>query len=147
MDPQHATQWVAAQADVIGVIGVLFLGALLILFLSARGHAWMMAHKRAHSTIDTFVRELSEKGYNARICRAVYEYLQTDQKVNFPINPDDALDERLGIAGDDLEQTIRDVLILTEREFCPGLLYRPLVTVEDLVRYVEASPLRLKKSA
>jgi len=70
----------------------------------------------------------------------LYRYLQEQQNVAFPIEPLDDLDHDLGLDSEDLEQTIRELLRQTGRENMPGLLSSPLVTVEDLVRYLQASP-------
>jgi hypothetical protein len=39
-----------------------------------------------------------------------------------------------------VEQTIRDLTIALRREFSPGLTPTPAVTVEDLIRLLQASP-------
>jgi hypothetical protein len=60
--------------------------------------------------------------------------------VDFPILPSDALDEDPGLDSEDVKEAVRDLLIRTGREFRPGILTAPMVTVEDLVRYLQASP-------
>jgi hypothetical protein len=62
--------------------------------------------------------------------------------VAFPIDPRDDLDRDLGLDGEDVKLTVRDLLAETGREYLPGQLNSPLVTVVDLVRYIQASPRR-----
>jgi len=70
----------------------------------------------------------------------LYRYLQERQRVNFPILPGDQLDEDLGLDSEDITQTVREMTANLGRQFNPGLLHKPLVTVEDLVRMLQASP-------
>ena len=60
----------------------------------------------------------------------------------FPIEPGDDLDHDLGLDGEELKRTVRDLLAETGREYLPGLLDSPLVTVVDLVRYIQVCPRR-----
>jgi hypothetical protein len=57
------------------------------------------------------------------------------------------LDEDLGLDMVDLDETVRDVFQLTRRRYQPGLRHTPLVTVEDLVRFVQASPRLVEQAA
>ena len=81
-------------------------------------------------------------GFDLEIARATYLYLQQEQGVAFPIDPRDDLDRDLGLDAEAVEQTLRDLLDRTAREYLPGLLESPLVTVVDLVRHIQASPRR-----
>jgi hypothetical protein len=47
----------------------------------------------------------------------------------------------------DVEETVRDLLQLTQRRYQPGLRHDPLVTVEDLVRFIQASPRLVERAA
>ena len=85
---------------------------------------------------------LSEYGFDPEIARRTYAYLQQAQWIAFPIEPQDDLDRDLGMDGDDVQRTLRELLAETGREYLPGLLDWPLVTVVDLVRYIQASPRR-----
>ena len=89
---------------------------------------------------DTFVDSLLVYGFDPIIARATYRYLQEKQLVSFPIEATDQLDEDLGLDLVDVDESILDILKLTDRQFQPGLKFAPIVTVEDLVRLIQASP-------
>jgi hypothetical protein len=99
-----------------------------------------MNEARSGTNEDTFVDSLIVYGFDPEISRTVYRYLQERQNVHFPIEATDLLDEDLGLDVADLEQTQREVFELTRRLYQPGLRHTPLVTVEDLVRFIQASP-------
>ncbi len=99
-----------------------------------------MNEARSGLTEDTFVNSLIGYGFDPIIARTTYRYLQDKQNVAFPIQASDLLDEDLGLDIEDLEQSVHDILALTARLYQPGIRYTPLVTVEDLVRFVQASP-------
>ncbi len=106
-----------------------------------------MLRGRQGRTERTFVRELKTRGFDADIARATYRYLQEWQNVEFPIEPSDDLDLDLGLDSEDLNQTLRDLLAETGRVYLPGLLHSPLITVEDLVRYIQILPRRDEMAA
>jgi len=140
--PFTVQQWLGEQAVPLLFIGVALLAIFAMLYVSARSRRALLARHRSGRSEETFADELERFGYDPEIARATYRYLQERQNVAFPIEPRDDLDEDLGLDGDDLDQTIRDLLEETGRANLPGLLYAPLVTVEDLVRYIQASPRR-----
>ena len=90
----------------------------------------------------TFTKHLQVYGFDPAITGAAYRYLQEVQLVQFPILAGDDLVEDLGLDNDDVEQTVTELTEALKRELTPGLRHTPLVTVEDLVRLLQASPRR-----
>jgi hypothetical protein len=123
-------------------IGFALLVGFAILHVSAQRRRTSLVRNRWRRTENTFVYEMAGWGFDQEIARTTYRYLQERQNVGFPIEPMDDLDRDLGLGSEDLEQTVRELLRETGRAHVPGLLYSPLVTVVDLVRYVQASPRR-----
>ena len=99
-----------------------------------------MNEERSGTNEETFVNALMMYGFDPEVSSTVYRYLQDHQNVHFPIETSDLLDEDLGLDQADVEQTIRAVFQMARRQLQPGLLHTPLLTVEDLVRLVQASP-------
>lgn len=138
--PSTLSNWFSEQADPIGMI-VLFLAfVMIVLYLSARNRRARMNKERLGSNEDTFVNSLLIYGFDPFISRGTYRYLQSTQRVSFPIDPGDMLDEDLGLDSRDVDETVTDLLFATERLYQPGLKHAPLLTVEDLVRFIQASP-------
>jgi acyl carrier protein len=140
--PITVEQWLIEQALPLLLFGFALLLGFVAVYLSARHRRASLLRARWQRTETTFVEELTGYGFDPEIARITYRYLQAQQNIAFPIEPLDDLDLDLGLDSEDLEQTIRDLLELTGREHLPGLLCSPLVTVGDLVRYLQASPRR-----
>jgi hypothetical protein len=119
---------------------------MIVLYASARARKARMNEARSGVNEDTFVNSLLIYGFDPVIARTTFRYLQEKQRVSFPIEATDMLDEDLGLGLSDVEESVQDILKLTERLYQPGLKHAPLVTVEDLVRLVQASP-RLSEMA
>jgi hypothetical protein len=145
--PETIQIWLSEQATPLLIISVALVLGFAILFISARGRRSKMVSRRSGLTEDTFVEDLTPFGYDPQVARTTYRYLQERQNIYFPILALDALDEDLGLDSEDVNQTIHELLDLTGREYLPGLLHSPLVNVEDLVRYIQASPRKSQKSA
>jgi hypothetical protein len=140
MTPDSLHLWLGQQATTLLSVCCALVLLFVILYVSARGRRASLLRRRSGLTEDTFVEDMVPFGYDPEIARATYRYLQERQNVAFPIVPNDALDEDLGLDSEDLDQTIRALLDATGRDHLPGLLHSPLLTVEDLVRYIQASP-------
>jgi hypothetical protein len=140
--PFTVQQWLSDQALPLFMIGFALLMGFAILYLSAQARRTSLVRDRSGRSEESFVFDLTGWGFDPEIARTAYRYLQEYQNVGFPIEPLDDLDHDLGLDSEDLEQTIRDLLRETGRVNLPGLLYSPLVTVVDLVRYIQASPRR-----
>jgi len=136
-------QWLGEQIVPVFLIGFAMLMGLVMVYLSAMNRRNALARSRAGRTEETFAEYLAKYGFDQDIARSTYRYLQETQRVSFPIEPMDDLDRDLGLDGDDVKTTLRDLLDQNGREYLPGLLDAPLVRVVDLVRYIQASPRRL----
>ena len=99
-----------------------------------------MNNLRSGNNEDTFVDSLLAYGFDPVVARATYRYLQDKQRVSFPIEATDLLDEDLGLGMSDIEESVSDLVLICHRLNQPGLRYTPMVTVEDLVRFIQASP-------
>jgi hypothetical protein len=144
--PDTLTIWLRQQAVPIGIIVGLLLLAFLMLKISARSRHKALAREREGVTENTFAEHLQRYGFDPVIAAATYRYLQQVQLVQFPILPGDQLDEDLGLDSEDINQTVREMTHALGRQYNPGLLHKPLVTVEDLVRMLQAQPRRVTQS-
>jgi hypothetical protein len=138
--PSTTWIWITEQAGPLLIIAGLLAFVMIVLYMSARNRRAKMNESRAGLTEDTFVESLLPYGFDPEISRTTYRYLQEKQRVSFPIELSDQLDEDLGLDLADVEESVQDLLGLTERLYQPGLKHTPLVTVEDLVRLIQASP-------
>jgi hypothetical protein len=138
--PSTISIWLSEQAGPLALIVALLAFVMIVLYVSARSRQTRLNESRSHVNEDTFVDSLSAYGFDPVIARTTYRYLQDKQNVNFPIESSDLLDEDLGLDLVDVDETIVDILALTERQHQPGLQHGPILTVEDLVRFVQASP-------
>jgi|GEM_PF-6365317 len=68
---------------------------------------------------------------------SIYRYL--NKKTELPVLAHSTLAEDLGLSDAQLGESIYELLALSGREYSPGLFTYPLITVEDLVFYIEAS--------
>jgi hypothetical protein len=135
-------QWLGEQIVPLFFIGFAVLMGFALVFFSAQTRKASRNRDRSGHTEDTFAEHLATYGFDPEIARTTYSYLQERQNVAFPIEPTDDLDRDFGLYGQDLDSVVRDLLHQTGRAYLPGLLESPLVTVVDLVRYVQASPRR-----
>jgi hypothetical protein len=145
--PSTLSIWLSEQALPLAVMVVLVALVMIVLSISARNRRVRLNQSRAGTNEDTFVESQVAYGFDPEISRIVYRYLQEKQNVRFPIESTDLLDEDLGLDLVDLDETIRDVLQLARREYQPGLRHQPLVIVEDLVRFIQASPRLVERAA
>jgi hypothetical protein len=137
-------RWLGEQVAPVVFIGFAVLMGFALLYFSAQSRRAALVRDRSGRTEDTFAEYLAAYGFDPELARTTYRYLQRVQQVAFPIVPKDDLDRDLGLDDSDLKQTVRDLLDETGREYLPGLLDSPLVTVADLVRYIQASPRRVE---
>ena len=135
-------QWLGEQLVPLFFIGFAVLMGFALVYFSAQSRRASLARDRSRITPDSFAQTLAAYGFDPGIARMAYLYLQRKQRVAFPIDPRDDLDLDLGLDGEDVEQTVRDLLDQSGREYLPGLLESPLVTVVDLVRHIQSSPRR-----
>jgi hypothetical protein len=136
-------QWLSDQIVPVFFVGFAIAMGFAMVYLSAKSRRAALTRDRSGRTEETFAEYLAAYGFDPEIARTTYRYLQEHQKVSFPIEPADDLDRDLGLVGEELEQAVRDLLAETGRQYLPGLLESPLVTVIDLVRHIQASPRRV----
>ncbi len=132
--------WITEQIGPLALIAVLLIFIIAVLSISARRHRSRMNQSRAGINETTFVNYLSAYGFDARIAKTTYEYLQEKQRVSFPIAASDLLDEDLGLDSVDVNESVRDLMQINGRVLQLGIVNTPITTVEDLVRFIQASP-------
>jgi hypothetical protein len=137
-------QWLGEQMVPLVFIGFAVLMGLVFLYFSAQSRRAALVRDRSGRTEETFAEYLAAYGFDPGIARTTYRYLQRVRGVPFPIVPKDDLDRDLGLDDEEVKQSVRDLLDETGREYLPGLMGSPLVTVVDLVRYIQASPRRVE---
>jgi len=145
--PYTVQIWLSEQAGPLAIIIGVLVAGLLLLKISASRRKRALLRERAGHTEDTFVEHLSSFGFDPVIARATYRYLQNEQNVHFPIFLTDHLDEDLGLGMKELEESKFALARESNRELRPGLRHEPIVTVEDLIRFIQASPRRKEKVA
>ena len=145
--PDTLSTWLKAQSIPIALIVLGVLVVILILRVSARRRQDALLREREGVSEQTFTAHLQRYGFDPSITSTTYKYLQEVQRVQFPILPGDALDEDLGMDSDDIQQTVRELTHALKRDPNPGLRSTPMVTVEDLVRLLQASPRKMRSAA
>jgi acyl carrier protein len=138
--PDTLTIWLREQAWPILIVLMCVLLVYALLKFSAQRRIENLIRERAGISVKSFSEDLQRYGFDPMIATATYRYLQQVQRIQFPILASDSLDEDLGLDSEDVEQTVNELGIALQREQAPGLRYSPLVTVEDLVRLLQASP-------
>ena len=138
--PSTLSIWLSEQAIPLAIIVVLLSLVMITLYVSARNRRVRMNEARSGNNEDTFVNSLVIYGFDPMISRNTYRYLQSTQKVSFPIEANDLLDEDLGLDNADVEESVHDLMDSNGRLYQPGLQHDPIATVEDLVRFIQASP-------
>jgi hypothetical protein len=139
--------WLKGQVWPIGILIALTAAFLLVLKLSVSYRNAVLSRQRRGMTEQTFVEQLAQYNFDPVIAGTTYRYLQEVQQIKFPILPSDALDEDLGLDPEDVDQTIRELLRSLKRAEVPGLHPEMVLTVEGLVRRLQASPRRKPKTA
>ena len=136
-------QWLGDQIVPVFFIGFAILMGIAMVYLSAQSRRSSLVRDRSGMHRGDVCEYLwLRMGSIRRLHGRLTVYLQEAQQVAFPIDPRDDLDRDLGMDGEEVKQTVRELLDETGREYLPGLLDSPLVTVVDLVRYIQASPRR-----
>jgi hypothetical protein len=140
--PDNLMSWLRMQLWPVLIVALLMIGVYLALKISASRRHAALAAERAGVSEDSFIEHLSQYNFDPSVTGTTYRYLQDVQLVQFPILPTDNLDEDLGLGHEDVEQSVRELLLALDRREVPGLRHRPIITVEDLVRHLQASPRR-----
>lgn len=122
----------------------LLLAAVVLCVILLKASAWIREHrlrrKRAGITQETFTAQLQQYGFDPVITSSTFRYMREVQLVPFPVLPGDDLENDLGLTPEEVDQSVRDLSIALRREYSPGLQPTPLVTVEDLIRLLQAEP-------
>lgn len=117
--------------------------ALVILFFLSWRHWRKLKLERTQDSICTFTRLLPAKQHDTWVVRAVYENISQERGVS--IRPTDRLEKDLGYDPDDLDDIIREIAVRATRDLSSteaNPLYGKVVTVADLIRFLEHQPAR-----
>lgn len=133
-------QWLAEQIVPVFFVGFAMLAGLALLYFSAQSRKAARRRDRAGRDEDSFAEQFAAHGFDAEIARATYRYLEERTRPGFPLLPMDDLDRDLGLDADDVREVLRELTARTGRDYLPGLVTAPIVTVAELVRAVQASP-------
>ena len=140
-------QWLTDQmVPIVIIAGVLFVG-IGILWISARSRKQMNSKERMGENADTFVEGLAAFNFDRQISRSTYEYLTSVDGIDFPIFPEDTLREDLGLSDEEQAQAIEFLLADNGRATRLTLQSNPVITVADLIRFVQASPRVMYRAA
>ena len=145
--PDSLSAWLRDQSLPLVLILLGIFLAVLVLRVSARRRREKLVKERDGVSEQTFTSHMERYGFDRLITSTTYHYLQEVQLVDFPILPGDALDEDLGLDSEDIQQTVYELTQTLGREPHLGLRATPMVTVEDLVRLLQASPRRTRRAA
>ena len=137
--------WLGHSAWPLCLLVALIVACVLLLRLSAWYREHRLRRQRAGVTQETFTAQLEQYGFDPVITGSTFRYLREVQAIPFPVLPGDDLEKDLDLTSEEVDQTVRDLTLALRREYSPGLQPTPLVTVEDLIRLLQASP-RITKS-
>ena len=134
--------WLTDQALPFGLLLAFLAGGLVVVFVSRVMRNSRLATRRSGRDEVSFVNEMLHMGCDPGISRTAYAYLQHKRKIAFPILPEDRLDLDLGLEDTDVTDMVNYLLAADSREHASAQSYPPLITVQDVVRRVQASPMR-----
>lgn len=139
--------WMEAQMMPVSLLAAFLAAGLLIVVFSAWARKRQMETQRAGETLESFVQRMADYGFNTDLSRLTYIYLTEHEGVSFPIRPRDFLDEDLGLSDGDVREMLAWLTSASGRLYEPGAVPYPLVTVADVVRAVQASPMLSRLAA
>lgn len=145
--PSSTWMWITEQPGSLVLTGALLLFIIALLSLSARRRRAVIGEARSGKNQSTFMDSLTANGFDAKIARTTYHYLQEKQQAGLPLAADVLLDKDLGLDSVDIDGCIRDLMQLNGRLFGPETAPPALLTVEDLVRHIQTSPHLSKMAA
>jgi hypothetical protein len=132
--------WLGHHAWPLWLLLALVVACVALLRLSAWFREHTLRRNRAGVTQETFTAQLEQYGFDPVITGSTFRYLREVQAIPFPVLPGDDLEKDLDLTAEEINQTVRDLTLALRREYSPGLQSTPLVTVEDLIRLLQASP-------
>jgi len=141
------TAWLGHHAWPLWLLLAAAVLCIVLLQLSAWSRERRLRRRRAGVTQETFTAQLQQYGFDPVITSATFRYLREVQLVPFPVLPGDDLEKDLGLSPEDVDESVRDLSVALRREYMPGMQPTPLVTVEDLIRLLQASPRMLRTAA
>jgi hypothetical protein len=133
-------QWLLAQIVPVLFVGFALLAGLALVYFSAQSRRAARRRDRAGQDENTFAERLAVYGFDVELARAAYRYLEQRTGVGFPILANDDLERDLGLDREGAMDALRELNAQVGRDYLPGLVQAPLVTVADLLRAVQASP-------
>jgi hypothetical protein len=139
--------WLGHHAWPLWLLLALVVACMALLRLSAWSRERRIRRKRVGVTQETFTAQLEQYGFDPVITGSTFRYLREVQLIPFPVLPGDDLEKDLGLTPEDVDQSVRDLTLALRRVHSPGLQPTPLVTVEDLIRLLQASPRITKTGA
>lgn len=139
--------WLGHHAWPLWLLLALIVACVLLLRLSAWYRERKLRRQRSGVTAQTFTAQLEQYGFDPVITGSTFRYLREVQLIPFPVLPGDDLEKDLGLAPEDVHQAVRDLTLALRREYSPGLQPILPVTVEDLIRVIQASPRITKTGA
>ena len=139
--------WLGHHAWPLWLLLALIVACVALLRLSAWYREHRLRRQRAGITEATFTAQLEQYGFDPVITSSTFRYLREVQLIPFPVLPGDDLEKDLGLAPEDVHQAVRDLTLALRREYSPGLQPILPVTVEDLIRLLQASPRITKTGA
>lgn len=139
------SDFLSAQFLPISCIVSALLVVLVVLFFSGLARHRRMSVERRGEDVDSFVLYLASYGFDPEIARATYDYLVSEEDVTFPIRHSDRFDQDLRISDDEVHRAVEHLVVASGREERSGMRATSLATVEDLLRYVQACPMKERK--
>ena len=137
--------WLGHSAWPLCLLLALIVACVVLLRLSAWYREHKLRRQRVGVTQETFTAQLEQYGFDPVITGSTFRYLREVQAIPFPVLPGDDLEKDLDLTAEEIDQSVRDLTLALRREYSPGLQTTPLITVEDLIRLLQASP-RITKS-
>lgn len=133
--------WGSEQIVPVSLLLGFFATGFFIFLLSAWTHRRQLARARVGESMESFVRRMTDFGFDGHLSRLTYIYLTERKGISFPIRPRDLLDEDLGLSEGDVREMVDWVLYAAGRQYALEKGPHPLMTVADVVKVVQASPL------
>ena len=143
----YVRAWPQGPGLLLLLLAASALAALLIVQGSAVYRIRSKRRERAGISEIGFTAYLERFGFDPAIASTTYLYLSETQEIPFPILPDDSLYDDLGMDEEDVTTTLADLARILDRIALPGLRPQPLLTVEDLLRFLQACPRRIRPAA
>ncbi|MCW5958619.1 MAG: hypothetical protein KIS76_00545 [Pyrinomonadaceae bacterium] len=119
-------------------LGVFVLGTILLWIKD-----YIIRRNRKEDKKEDFIKHFVKQGISELLALDVYQYLQNWMSFNdFPVRPLDNLVVIYGIADEDLDDSIIEIAEANSYEIPKNTDYweKQIVTVEDLIRFIDSFP-------